>query len=89
MSAASGSAAASSKDSSRGMWAKKPSGAGRVLGVGAVLEVVAADVAVDLVARLEPGDRGADLLDHPGDVPAEDDREVERELGGQVAAADL
>ena len=59
------------------------------LGVGAVLEVVAAAVAVDRVARLEPGDRGADLLDHARGVPAEDHREVERERAGELALADL
>ena len=64
-------------------------GHGRVLGVGAVLEVVAAEVAVDGVAGLEPRDRRTDLLHDAGRVPAEDDREVVRELVGQRAVADL
>jgi hypothetical protein len=60
-----------------------------VLGVGAVLEVMAAQVAVDLVTGPEPGDRRADLLDDAGRIPADDHREVVRQRLGHVAAADL
>ena len=64
-------------------------GHGRELGVGAVLELLAAAVAVDRVAGLEPGHRRPDLLDHARRVPAEDHREVVRERAGEVALADL
>lgn len=59
---------------------KGAGGSGHVLGVGADA-VRVRQHAEDLVARLEEGDPVADGLDHPGDVPAENERKAVEEPG--------
>ncbi len=64
-------------------------GGGDQLGVRPVLDTVLADVAEDLVADRELGDRAADRADHPGQVPAHDEREVRVQDAVEVPLADL